>query len=53
MSGNENLLAEEGYTIFAVVIAVIFIITIGITVTNVKEESTLNSKVKKPVSGRL
>ena len=47
MSGNENLLAEEGYTIFAVVIAVIFIITIGITVTNVKEESTLNSKVKK------
>ena len=47
MAGNENLLAEEGYTIFAAVIAVIFIITIGITVTNVKEESTLNSKVKK------
>lgn len=46
-AGNSNLLAETGFTKFAIVIAVIFIITIGITITNVKEESTLNSKTKK------
>ena len=47
MAGNENLLAEQGYTYFAIAIAVIFILTIGITVTNVKEESTLNANVTK------
>lgn len=47
MAGNENLLAEQGYTYFAIAIAVIFIITIGITVANVKEESTLKSYTKK------
>lgn len=47
MAGNENLLAEQGYTYFAIAIAVIFIITIGITVANVKEESTLKSDTKK------
>ena len=46
-AGNENLLAEQGFTYFAIAIAVVFIITIGITVTNVKEESTLGSDVKK------
>lgn len=47
MAGNENLYAEQGFTIFAVIIAVIFIVTIGITVFNVKEESTLNDKAQK------
>lgn len=46
-AGSSNLLAETGFTRFAIVIAVIFIVTIGITITNVKEESTLNSKVKR------
>lgn len=47
MVGETNKYAETGYTLFAIIIAVIFIITIGITVTNVKEESTLNVNVQK------
>jgi melibiose permease len=47
MAGNDNLYAEQGYTMFAAAIAVVFILTIGITVTNVKEESTLKASVKK------
>lgn len=47
MAGETNKYAETGYTLFAVIIAVIFIATIGITVTNVKEESTLDAKVQK------
>ena len=47
MAGNKNLYAEQGFTMFAVAIAVVFILTIGITVFNVKEESTLNAKVQK------
>lgn len=47
MAGNENLYAEQGFTMFAIAIAVVFIITIGITVANVKEESTLKASVKK------
>lgn len=46
-AGEENLYAEHGYTIFALLIAVVFLITIGITVFNVKEESTLGSKATK------
>ena len=51
MAGNENLLAEQGYTYFAIAIAVIFIITIGITVANVKEESTFAVYYFKNVCG--
>lgn len=47
MAGNKNLYAEQGFTMFAVAIAVVFILTIGITVFNVKEESTLNAKAEK------
>lgn len=47
MAGEENLFAETGYTIFAIVIAVIFIVTIGITVFNVKEDSTLDASGEK------
>lgn len=46
-AGEENLYAERGYTIFAIIIAVIFILTIGIVVTNVKEESTVGIKAPK------
>ncbi|MDE6204267.1 MAG: melibiose:sodium transporter MelB, partial [Lachnospiraceae bacterium] len=46
-AGEENLYAEHGYTVFAIIIAVIFIVTIGITVFNVKEEDTLGSKASK------
>lgn len=46
-AGEENLYAEHGYTVFAIIIAVIFIVTIGITVFNVKEEATLGSKAAK------
>ena len=46
-AGEENLYSEHGYTVFAIIIAVIFIVTIGITVTNVKEESTLGAKAQK------
>lgn len=35
-AGESNLYAENGYIIFAIIIAVIFIVTIGITVFNVK-----------------
>lgn len=47
MAGEENVYAETGYTIFAIVIAIIFIVTIGITVCNVKEESTLDATAQK------
>ena len=47
MAGEENTFAETGFTIFAIVIAVIFIVTIGITVFNVKEESTVGEKAQK------
>ncbi len=47
ISGEQNLYAEQGYTIFAFIIAIIFIITIGITVFNVKEESTLGVSANK------
>ncbi len=46
-AGESNKYAETGYTLFALIIAVVFIITIGITVFNVKEEPTLNAKVQK------
>lgn len=46
MSGKEQY-AETGYTLFAVIIAVVFLITIGITVFNVKEESTVGAKSRK------
>lgn len=47
VAGEENLFAETGYTVFAVVIAIIFIVTIGITVFNVKEESTIGASSEK------
>lgn len=46
MNGKEAY-AETGYTWFAIIIAIIFIITIGITVFNVKEESTLGARAQK------
>lgn len=46
-AGNENLFAETGYTIFAIVIVAIFILTIGITVCNVKEDPTLGASSQK------
>lgn len=47
MAGEKDSFAETGFTIFAIVIAAIFIITIGITVCNVKEESTVGEKASK------
>ena len=47
VAGESNLYAEKGYTLFAIIIAVIFIVTIGITVFNVKEESTLGTSAEK------
>ena len=47
VAGEENLYAETGYTTFAIVIAIIFIVTIGITVFNVKEESTEGASAEK------
>ena len=47
VAGESNLYAEKGYTLFAIIIAVIFIVTIGITVFNVKEESTLGVSSEK------
>ena len=38
---------EKGYTLFAIIIAVIFIVTIGITVFNVKAESTVGISAEK------
>lgn len=46
-AGESNLYAEKGYTLFAIIIAVIFIVTIGITVFNVKEESTVGISAEK------
>ncbi len=46
-AGLDNLYAEHGFTMFAIMIAILFIVTIGITVTNVKEESTLDAKTEK------
>lgn len=43
----DNLYAEHGFTMFAIMIAILFIVTIGITVFNVKEESTLDAKAEK------
>ncbi len=51
-AGLDNLYAEHGFTMFAIMIAILFIVTIGITVTNVKEEPTLDAKnEKKPETG--
>lgn len=47
LAGESNLYAEKGYTLFAIIIAVIFIVTIGITVFNVKEESTVGESAEK------
>ncbi len=47
IAGESNLYAEKGYTLFRIIIAVIFIVTIGITVFNVKEESTLGTSAEK------
>ena len=47
LAGESNLYAEKGYTLFAIIIAVVFIITIGITVFNVKEESTVGASAEK------
>ncbi len=46
MAGQKDY-SEIGYTIFAIIIAVIFIVTIAITVFNVKEQSTLGEKAQK------
>ncbi len=46
-AGLDNLYAEHGFTMFAIMIAILFIVTIGITVLNVKEESTLGAKAEK------
>lgn len=46
-AGLDNLYAEHGFTMFAIMIAILFIVTIGITVCNVKEESTLHAKAEK------
>lgn len=46
VSGKEAY-EETGFTLFAVIIAVVFLITIGITVFNVKEESTVGAKAQK------
>lgn len=46
-AGLDNLYAEHGFTMFAIMIAILFIVTIGITVLNVKEESTLDAKAEK------
>lgn len=46
-AGLDNLYAEHGFTMFAIMIAILFIVTIGITVFNVKEESTLDAKAEK------
>lgn len=43
LAGEENPLAETGYTLFAVAIAVLFLVTIGITVFNVNEAPTVGA----------
>lgn len=45
--GEENLYAETGYTLFAIAIVAVFIITIGITVCNVKESPTIGTSAEK------
>ena len=58
MAGDETILQEQkngsmlnisetGFTYCAIAIAILFIVTIAITVFNVKEESTLSAKVQK------
>lgn len=47
LAGESNLYAEKGYTLFAIIIAIVFIVTIGITVFNVKEESTVGASAEK------
>lgn len=46
-NGSILNISETGFTYCAVAIAVLFIVTIGITVLNVKEESTLTAKAQK------
>lgn len=46
-NGSMLNISETGFTYCAVAIAILFIVTIGITVFNVKEESTLSAKVQK------
>lgn len=46
-NGSMLNISETGFTYCAIVIAVLFIVTIGITVFNVKEESTLSAKTQK------
>lgn len=46
-AGLDNLYAEHGFTMFAIMITILFIVTIGIIVTNVKEEPTLDAKNEK------
>lgn len=46
-NGSMLNISETGFTYCAIAIAVLFIVTIGITVLNVKEESTLTAKTQK------
>lgn len=46
-AGEKNPYAETGYTLFAIAIVAVFIITIGITVCNVKESSTIGTNSEK------
>lgn len=46
-AGEENLYAETGYSIFAVIIVAVFLVTEAITVLNVKEESTLGKSSER------
>ncbi len=46
-NGTMLNISETGFTYCAIAIAVLFIVTIGITVFNVKEESTLTAKAQK------
>lgn len=46
-NGSMLNISETGFTYCAIAIAVLFIVTIGITVLNVKEESTLTVKSQK------
>lgn len=46
-AGMDNVYSEHGYTVFAAIIAVVFLVTIAITIFNVKEKSTLGAKTQK------
>ncbi len=46
-AGAPSNRSEIGFTHFAIVVAILFIVTIGITVLNVKEKSTLGTKATK------